>query len=158
MSFVARHIQHTQIIQLAAPPSRVFRLFEPLPERAWAEGWEPLMLYPLTGAAEVGTVFTSSHPGEPDTIWAISAYDKARFHIAYVRVTPGSRVAFVDIQCAERESGTTSATISYTFTALSEAGNAYLEQHTPEHYHHYIAQWERAINYYLQHGKRLQHD
>jgi hypothetical protein len=157
MSFVAQHIQRTQTIHLAGPPSRVFPLFEPLPEREWAEGWEPTMLFPPSGEAEVGAVFTSHHSGEPETIWAISVYDKASFHITYVRVTADSRVAFVDIRCAGREDGTTSATVSYTFTALSEAGNAFIERYTQEHYQYMMMQWEQAINHYLQHGKRLQH-
>ena len=126
MPFVARHIQRTQTIQLNEQPSKVFPLFEPLPEREWAEGWEPIILYPSSGEAETGAVFISQHPGEPDTIWAISAYDKAGFHITYLRVTPGLRIGFVDIQCEGHEDRTTSATISYTFTALSERGNAYI--------------------------------
>lgn len=158
MSFVAQHVQRTQTIRLAAPPSKVFPLFEPLPEREWAEGWEPTMLFPLSGVAEAGAVFTSHYPGEPDTIWAISAYDKASSHITYVRVTPGLQVAFVDIQCEESEGGTTNATVSYTFTALSEAGNALIGRNTQEHYQHLMMQWERAINHYLLHGKRLKHD
>ena len=52
-------------------------------------------------------------------------YDSANFHLTYLRVTPGSRVGQIDIQCQEAPGGTTDASVTYTFTALSEQGNAF---------------------------------
>jgi hypothetical protein len=157
MPFSANHESRSRMIQLLAPPGRVFPLFEPVGEREWAADWEPEFLYPRSGAAEVGAVFTTRHPGEADTIWTITAHDPARFHLTYLRVTPGSCVGLVDIGCDGAPDGTTHAAVTYAFTALGEAGNNFLAGFTEEHYQAYMASWETAINYFLRHGHRYEH-
>ena len=157
MAFTAEHVSRAQTIHLAAPASRAFPLFEPIDEKQWAAGWEPAMLFPASGAAQEGAVFTTRHADNTDTIWAITSYDPASFHIVYLRVTPGSRVGIIDIRCADAQDGTTHATVTYTFTALSEAGNTFLASFTDAHYQQEMAAWEQAINYALQHGHPLPH-
>ncbi len=152
MSFTARRVSQTRSIHLAALPSQVFPLFEPIGEKAWAEGWEPTMLFPSSGAAEVGAIFTTQHLPEGETIWTMLDYDQATFHIAYLRVTPGLQVGHIDIQCRETPDGETDATVTYTFTALSDHGNAFIARFTEAHYAAMMSDWERAINYYLAHG------
>ncbi len=151
MSFTAQRVTVSQVIHLAAPPSRVFPLFEPLGEKAWAAGWEPNMLFPADGAAAVGAVFTTSHPPADESIWTMTAYDPATLRLAYLRVTPGVQVAFIEIQCADVHDGATRAAVSYTLTGLSAAGNEQLA-HWSAHHQRDIASWETAINFYLAHG------
>ena len=155
MPFKAKRITRTHIIQLSASPSRVFPLFEPIGEKYWAAGWEPDMVYPESGVAEEGAVFTTQHPDEAKTIWVIVKYDPKRFQIEYARITPDSRVAKIDIRCEDNSAGTTQAYVSYTFTALTEQGNTYIDGFTEEHYQKWMASWETAINYYLHHGQTL---
>ncbi len=157
MSFTSQHISRTRMIHLVAASERVFPLFEPIGEKAWAEGWEPTLLFPDSGAAEEGTIFVTQHPGEADTIWTITTYDLAHCHLTYLRVTPGSRVGFVDAQCQDAPDGTTWASVTYTLTALSEAGNEHLARFTEAYYTDFMAAWEQAMNYYLTHGQRLHH-
>jgi hypothetical protein len=154
MSFVAERVTLSQVIHLAAAPSRVFPLFEPLGEKAWAEGWEPIMLFPADGAAQAGGVFTTSHPPQGESIWTMTAYDPASLHLAYLRVTPAVQVSLIEIQCEDVRDGTTRATVTYTLTSLSAAGNEKLAQFAAHHQHD-IASWEQAINYYLAHGHAL---
>jgi len=123
----------------------------------WAAAFEPQMRHPSSGVAEEGAVFTTQHAGEPDTIWTLTTYDPARWSLAYLRVTPGSRVGRVEICCVEAANGTTDATVTYTFTALSDAGNAFIARFTERHYRDYIAAWEAALSHYLLHGSRLEH-
>ena len=157
MSFTAQRVSHTHTIRLSAPPSQAFPLFEPIGEKAWAEGWEPHILFPADGVAELGAVFTTKHPTESASIWTMPVYDSANFHLTYLRVTPGSRVGQIDIQCQEAPGGTTDASVTYTFTALSEQGNAFTARFTEAHYQAMMADWERAINFYLAHGHTLPH-
>jgi hypothetical protein len=157
MPFSAQRVSHTHTIHLEAPASRVFPLFTPAGERAWAADWQPEFLYPATGEPEVGAVFISRHAGEPATIWTIIAYDPARRSLEYLRTTPGSRVGMVRVACEEAPEGTTRAAITYTFTALNDEGNAYLAGFTAEHYRAYLAGWERAIGHYLRTGQQLPH-
>ena len=156
MSFLAERVIVSQALHLAAPPSRVFPLFEPIGEKAWAEGWEPQMLFPADGMPQQGAVFTTSRPPAGESIWTMVAYDRASLHLAYLRVTPDALVAFIDIQCVDMRDDTTRATVTYTLTGLSDAGNEQLA-HLKAHHQQDIAGWEHAINFYLAHGHTLRH-
>jgi len=156
MPFTAERVTVSQTITLAAEPGVVFPLFTPLGEKAWAAGWEPRPLFPADGAAQVGAVFTTNHPPQGESIWTMTAYDPASLHLAYLRVTPGVQVALIAVQCEDLHDGTTRATITYTFTALSAAGNEKLAQ-VAAHHQHDLASWEHIINFYLAHGHALKH-
>ncbi|HML22423.1 MAG TPA: hypothetical protein PKD09_12290 [Aggregatilinea sp.] len=137
---------HTESLTLNAPPERVFPLFGPLREKEWAADWDPTLIYsdaPLGDCA--GTVFSSRHPGEPDTIWYVNRFDAAQWAVEYVRVTPGLMLAIVAIQCEASDGGRTVAHVTYTFTALSDAGAAALH-HRAAHHASGVRAWEGAIN------------
>jgi len=157
MPFVAQHFTGTQNIYLSASPDRVFPLFDPIGEKQWADGWEPEIVYPLCGEVEEGMVFTTDSHDEVQVIWTVLAFDAARWHISYLRVTPGSHIARIDIHCKDHLDETTLASISYTFTALTAQGNDYVARFTEEHYQEWMSLWEKAINYCLQHGHPLRH-
>ena len=157
MSFIAQHFTRTQNIHLSASPGRVFPLFDPIGEKQWADGWEPEIIYPPSGEVAEDMVFTTSSHDEVQVIWTILAFDAATWRISYLRVTPGSHVAKIDIHCKDHLDETTLASISYTFTALTEQGNGYVARFTEEHYQEWMLSWEKAINYCLQHGHALQH-
>jgi hypothetical protein len=157
MSFFAQHITRTAFLTLSAPPEQVFPLFEPLGEKAWAADWDPAMLYPSSGTAAEGAVFTTRHPGEAETIWMLAEYDPRRYRLSYLRVTPNARAGNVAVECAATAEGGALARVTYTFTALSEHGNAYIAALTEARYGEWMAQWEAAINHYLRHGQPLAH-
>jgi hypothetical protein len=141
---------------LAAPPERVLPLLTPLGERSWAPGWEPeLRWQPPHGA--VGTLFVIRHPGEPETVWLLDTFDPGAGHVHYLHLTPGSDVTEIDIQLRPGPEKGTRAEVRYTWTALTEAGNAKVRRHTPEEFLHSMQSWERQLNHYLQTGKRLEH-
>jgi hypothetical protein len=154
-NFTAQRVVRSATIELAAPPQTVFPLFEPLGERAWAEGWDPDMLYPASGAAEPGTVFRTQQHGDAPTIWAIVEFAPQQHAIRYLRVAPESHVADISVACAGDKR--TRATVTYVFTGLSAAGNSYVESFTAEHYEQWMRSWESAINHYIQHGAPAHH-
>ena len=157
MPFEAQHLTRTQNIHLSASLNRVFPLFDPIGEKQWADGWEPEIIYPLSGEVEEGMVFTTGSHDEVQVIWTILAFDAAKWRISYMRVTSGSHVARIDIRCEDHLDETTRTSISYTFTAFTERGNDYVAKFTEEHYQEWMSSWEKAINYYLRHGHSLQH-
>jgi hypothetical protein len=144
MAFVAEHAVRSHSFVVALPAGRAFRLFEPEGERAWAEGWEPHYVYPADGHAETGMVFTTEHSGE-HTIWMLMRHDPQCGLVEYARVTPGSRVASVLVQCAALDASRTRVTVIYRFTALSEAGNALVRHMDETRYRDYIESWRSAI-------------
>ena len=144
MSFTAEHALRTHSFIVALPAARAFRLFEPEGERAWAEGWEPRYVHPADGHAEEGMVFTTGH-GSEDTIWMLVRHDPQAGIVEYARVTPGSRVATVLVQCASLEAARTRVTVIYRFTGLSDAGNALVRGMDEARYRAYIDSWAAAI-------------
>jgi hypothetical protein len=157
MLFSAKHVTRTRTICLSGNPDRVFPLFEPIGEKFWAEGWNPQMLYPKSGVTERGAVFTTQSHDGTQTIWLITHYDPKQFEIGYARVTPESNVAEVDIRCEQSKNASTEARVTYVFTALSEQGNEYINKFTEEYYREWIGAWEKAIDYYLAHGRLFKH-
>jgi hypothetical protein len=149
-------LSRSYVQTLAAPPERVLPLLTPLGERCWAPGWEPeLRWQPPDGA--VGTLFVIRHPGEPETVWLLDTFDPEAGHVHYLHLTPGSDVTEIDIQLHPGPEKGTRAEVRYTWTALTEAGNAKVRRHTPEEFLHSMQSWERRLNHYLQTGTRLEH-
>jgi hypothetical protein len=93
---------HSFIVPL--PAAEAMRLFEPEGERIWAQGWDPQYVYPADGRTEAGMVFTTAHAHEATT-WIVTRHDPQAGVIEYLRITPGSRVATVLVQCAALDGG-----------------------------------------------------
>jgi hypothetical protein len=147
--FNAVRITRTASIGLAAPPEAVFPLFGPLDEQRWEPHWNPTMLYPPSGATQRDAVFTAAHPDGTPTFWTIVAFEPADLRISYLRVHPATHIARIDIGCSGDSDGMTRANVTYTFTGLSVAGNAYVERFSESHYAEWLRSWEAAINSYL---------
>jgi hypothetical protein len=144
VSFVAERAVRSHSFVAALPERRAFGLFEPEGERAWAEGWNPSYVHPTDGRAEQGMVFTTRHGGE-ETIWMMTRHEPAAGIVEYARVTPGSRAASVLVQCAALDLARTRVTVIYTFTGLSDAGNAVVRSMDEARYREYIDSWAAAI-------------
>jgi hypothetical protein len=142
--FVAERAVRSHAFGVSMPVADAFRLFEPEGERAWAQGWDPRYLYPADGRPEVGMVFTTLHGGET-TIWTMTRHDPAAGVVEYLRVTPGSRVASVLVQCAPADAERTRVTVVYGFTALSPLGNDYVRAMDAARYRDFIDGWGTAI-------------
>jgi hypothetical protein len=75
----------------------------------------------------------------------MTRHDPAGGVVEYLRVTPGSRVASVLVQCAPADAQRTRVTVVYVFTALSEAGNDYVRAMDERRYRDFIEGWGAAI-------------
>ncbi len=153
--FTAKRVTRTHTQHILAEPARVFPMLCPVMEKEWAVGWDYQMVYSESGVAEPGCIFTTAHPGEPETVWAITRYDKTRFEIEFTNFRPGITVCFIQISLDEAPDQTTLAHISYTFTSLSEKGNAFITHFTEAHYKQMMIDWEEELNHYLATGQQL---
>jgi len=143
-AFIAERAERSHAFTVDLPPERAFRLFEPEGERAWAKGWDPTYLHPSDGRAQAGMVFTTSH-GSEETVWMCTRHEPAAGLVEYARLTPGSRVGTVLVQCAAVNGKRTRVTVIYTLTGLTEKGNAYIRGFDEDHYRGFIESWQRAI-------------
>jgi hypothetical protein len=143
-TFVAAHAVHRHSLTIPRGVPGSLELFTPQGERAWAEGWDPLWLWPADGATRAGMVFTTDHGGE-HTIWTMSRHEPGEGWVQYVRTTPGSRVGVVTVRCSAAGSTSTRVEVTYEITALTQAGNAFLEDLTAEKFVGFIDTWREAI-------------
>ncbi len=155
--FQADHGTNAHTITLAGPPDQVFPLFTPLGEKAWAAEWDPQIVYPPSGASQVGAVFTVRHPDGGQAVWTIADYDPAQYRITYLVVVPDQRVSRIEVRCHPAAGDSTGVEVAYIHTALTPTGNAYIATQTAAFHRHRIDSWKTAIDHYLAHGHALTH-
>lgn len=120
---VAEHRVLTQVLSVDAAADATFGMLTPLGETAWVEGWDPQFLSGDPERPVGGDVFLTHHGGE-ETLWVVADLDPTRRWARYVRVTPGNRVAIVEVACEPVGDNETRVSVTYTVTGLSEEGNA----------------------------------
>jgi hypothetical protein len=87
----------------------------------------------------------------------VSKYAPDRALIEYTVFTP-ERLWTITIRCREGVlNQTTEAEITYTYTGLTELGNAINERALEGMYAHDLRDWELTINHYLETGERREH-
>ena len=141
-------VTRTYVQRLVAPPEAVFPLLCPVRETEWVTGWEPIVVYSESGLAEPDCIFLTGD-GEPESAWVITDRDDRRFYLEIIKVTPWTTVTKINISLLENDLLGTDAAITYTVTALSEAGRKFVEDYTEAHYAEFMRYWETAINKYL---------
>lgn len=140
--FRAERLVRTHHFELPLAPAEAFELFTPEGERAWAQGWEPRYLHPADGRTTAGMVFVTGHGGE-ETLWTMTRHEPDSGVAEYLRVTPGSRMGTVRVQCSDADAGTR-VTVTYALTALTPAGNATLRALDAAAYEAFITSWREA--------------
>jgi hypothetical protein len=137
-----------QSFHLDAPRAQVFPMFTPLGERAWAPGWEPLM---LSGLEERGTAFRTRNAEGLETTWIVTDYRPEAGRVSYARLAHGSNIGLVDVVCTDAPGGGTDVSVRYTLTGISDEGRAFVERFLDEaRYTHMIGEWRVAISAALQ--------
>jgi hypothetical protein len=152
--FRAERIEHEYTQRNQAAPERVFPLLCPVHEADWVPGWEYRLIYTRSGVAELGCVFTTPNPDGRDSVWIVTDYDPAAYRINFCWVWPEMVATRLEIQLRPvgRE---TDAHIRYTYTGLSEAGNAEVRRYDRAWFLAKMNGWEKAINHYLTTGKLI---
>lgn len=117
------HVDRSHVIRIDRPIEAAFPLFTPIGETVWVPDWRPVFVHPSDGTTAEGMVFLTDFDGE-DTIWACVHFRPEAHEVGYVRVTPGSRVAMVDVAARSIDAATSEVTVRYRITALSPAGEA----------------------------------
>lgn len=141
-----------------APPGTVFPLLCPVREVEWLDGWTYRMCYSASGLAEPGAVFTTSSPGEADTVWIVSRHDPAARIVEFCRVTPGSRTCRLRIAVSNDGETRSAVDVSYEYTSLSAGGDAFIDEWTDDTFTRAMRFWEASMNHFLRTGIRLPKD
>ena len=147
-------VRRTFLQKLHAPPERVFPLLCPVREADWVEGWDPALVATGSGVAEQDCVFTTDD-GLTTAVWMITCYDPVARYLEFVKITPGVTAGKIEIQLRPQQDGT-EAEITYSHTALSDAGRAFVDDFTEDFYRDFMKKWEAALDHYLLTGEKLQ--
>jgi hypothetical protein len=155
MNFKPERISKCASIELNGSIDKVFPLFGPIREKAWAEGWDPEILYSISGDLEEHMIFrTKAHShSEEFYTWIIAQFSQEQHRIEYT-VSTSNRIWFIRIDCSANGEKTI-AKICYTYTSLTPEGSELNREALKRMYAHDLSDWQRAINYYLKNGKLL---
>src|SRR5215813_13725635 len=84
--FKSEKITRTATITLNGNVETIFPLFGAFEERKWANGWNPILVYPATETVEEGTTFITTGHGhdEKEFLWRVSKYEADNFMIQYL--------------------------------------------------------------------------
>ena len=85
-------------ISLDVAVADAFPLFTPKGEESWVPGWRPSYIEPPGGETVPEMLFRTGD-GDETTFWTCLAFEPGLHHVRYLRVTPASRIAFVDVAC-----------------------------------------------------------
>ena len=155
MDFQAKRVSRSYRQTINATPDQVFPLICPVREAEWADDWDYKMIYSKTGLAEEGAVFSTPYEGEQDTIWIITKHDPIKRQVEFVRVTPVSRASILTVDISEKDERTSYVDITYTYTAITEEGNQFIDNYTEEFFQTNLKHWEESMNYFVETGKML---
>ena len=157
-AFKAERLSRSATITLSGPVGRVFPLFGAIEEKKWAEGWNPVLLYPTSANLEEGMVFTTPahNHGETTYAWIVSKYETENYLVEYI-VSTLNRYWVITVQCVASSDTETNAVIRYTFTGLTVLGNEINKHAMEKMYERNLEDWQEAINHYLRTGEALKH-
>ncbi len=139
-------------IRVALPVEEAFPLFTPKGEEAWVPGWRPDYLWPACGDTCADMVFATGS-GDEATLWTCLEWQPERHHVRYLRTTPGSRVAFVDVRCRPDGDGT-AVRVAYAYVPLSEAGKTFIAAITERSFAATIDEWAVLIGQWQRESKQ----
>jgi hypothetical protein len=124
-----------------------FPLFTPKGEELWVPGWKPDYISPASGETCEEMIFRTDH-GSESTLWTCLQWRPDQHHVRYLRVTPGSRAAFVDVRCLSDGPASTLIRISYTYVALSQSGHVIIGAMSCDSFSAMIDEWATLIGGY----------
>jgi hypothetical protein len=137
---------------LVAPAHRVFPLLCPVREADWIEGWDPVVVWSLSGVAEPDCVFTT-RAGESTATWFVTRHDPAAGFVEMLKIVPEVTACRLTIQLRNAAAGC-DATITYSHTSLGPQGDAFVAGFTEAHYAGFMRDWEARMNHFLETGTR----
>jgi hypothetical protein len=133
---------HDIVIDL--PVACALPMFTPKGEEAWVPGWQPDYVWPESGEIGEEMIFTTGE-GSEKTFWLCLRWQPDQGHVRYHRLTPESRVAFVDVRCRPEGEDRTRVSVGYEILALTDHGRAYLEDLSERAFAEMIDQWADLI-------------
>ncbi len=133
--------RHSATLEFTSPMAGLVPYFTPEGERLWARDWNPSAVWPISGEAVEGAVFTTEHDGEVAT-WCLAQYEPADGILRYVVSRP-SRVTMVLVEISPSAGGSI-ARVTYHIVALRPEGETVLRDFD-HHFQSMMSEWQATI-------------
>lgn len=146
-----RIINH--IMKIDARPDAVFPLLCPVREAEWIDGWSYEMIHSESGLAELGCVFKTNREPENEAYWIMTRCSSPH-EAEYVRFVTGKMFVMLSFKLFETECGTDIG-VTYSFTGVTDKGNAFVETMVPKYIDVAIKHMEASLNHFVKTGKKL---
>ncbi len=135
--------------KIHATPEEIFPLLCPVREAEWVPGWDPLVVFTQSGLMEPDCIFMTGEE-EPESYWVTTRHDRSNLRIEMVKVTPGMTIGKINIALKANAHEGTDMEVTYRYTAVSEAGQDFVDSYSEDYYVHFMQQWEKALNDYME--------
>lgn len=132
----------------------VYPLFCPVREREWLASWSPERVYSRSGAVEPECVFTSSDE-HGRTTWLVSRHDPPARVVHMVRLTPDLTACLVEIAVRPLGPAECEVFVSYSHTALSPAGEEFVDGFSEAAYAQTMERWKAALEHFFERGSPM---
>jgi len=140
---MASNIRLSGSFTLEEPIATAFPLFSPEGELAWAPGWKFENVHPVESWSE-GQVFRAGGT-VTDAVWVVARLDRDAHRVTYYRVEGNDLVGRVDVACDADSPTRTRVAVTYTFVALSPAGDQAIAGMSQEAYEGKMKDWKGYI-------------
>jgi hypothetical protein len=146
------HASQTRHFTLDAPIERVFPLFTAKGERLWVPGWSPEI---LSGDGERGSAFRTCSSEGRTTTWICCRFDLHTKRASYARLTEGSNIGLVDVECISIAPAITRVEVTYSLTSIGEDGDAFVREFLDEtSYKASIDEWKSLLDEHLSQARQ----
>ena len=141
------------VMQLDAPPERVFPLLCPVREYDWIEDWRCELLHTESGVAEEGCIFRTRLKTDGQMTWIVSRYE-APWRIEFACFVPGSHTMRLKLELRAHGAGTT---LLWTrqITSTDPAGESWVAEQSDVDHQSNMERLERMLKHYLNTGAML---
>ena len=150
-----KSIQHSTEFDIEQSVEEVFPLFSPEGEKHWVPDWDYENITGGTTELCEDYIFLTQHHDHAagKAIWIVKTYEPEAHRIQFYKVEPEDKVGVISVQCTPLGSSATRVNVSYAYTALSRAGEDFLDNFTEAAYRAYIGEWKILLERYFQQRK-----
>lgn len=143
-------VKHLGRFKIQRPVDEVFPLMSPEGEKLWVPGWDYVSRSPGDELRENFVFTTRGHDhAAAEAVWVVKRYEPAARRVAFYKVEPGEKVGLVEVVCREAAPGRTEVEVGYTYTALSESGEAFVASFDDAAYADFLAEWRDLLELYF---------
>lgn len=138
--------ESTGSFTLAMSAERALPYFTPEGERAWAEDWSPVAVFPPQEQIvfENDAVFYLSH-GDEHAVWTILQANAEHHTADYLYVVQESRVVRIKVWIDSLGPRQCRVHVRYTITALSDAGVQFALGFSEEAFASEMLEWQEKV-------------